>query len=1268
MRNPIKLSFRLLFPLAAMLAIASCQSGELDIQGPEAEGQQKELREVIITASISDAPDETRTSYNEAESKNYWTPGDKIKIFSAGEASEFTSINNVPETMVKFRGLISFITGTSNDDEDSKDYVWGLYPYSEAAAYFEPYGISRTARITTTYSTVQTGVAGTFGDNLTVMIGRSESLSIPFRGAYSGAFFQVSRDDIVSMTLRGLNNEVLAGKATIGLNNSLLPVVYNVTNGSSSVTVTAPNGTFEPGKNYYIITLPDVALPRGYSVTLRRSDGYEGTYELRANRPLNRIKFRNLSDPVDVRIEDAQNIANGVSTGWVPSAAPDVNEIWYTTTDEEAITYQVQSNTGNQIDQIIAPKDNDGLGVIRFTGPVLTIDESALGGRNTLLSVSLSDAVQEISTSAFEYSQNLSEVHLGKNLKKIDSWAFAATSISEIDLPDGLQIIGACAFSECPLTTVTIPETVESLGYHIGAYSPLGNPFWMCSNILQFKGKWATDDGRSLVWTNAQGKRYLISTTYGTAGETYQIPEVEVISFFALSGCRFGQVILPQSLEMICDAAFNSCKQLTSVTIPSGVTCVSGSSFSNCTSLEWVRIDATAVPATVPGVHYYNGNIFSNTTCPIYVPASLIAEYKTATNWAQYAERYVPIPDSKTILYKTSDEEAVTYTVSLSSGNTLSGTVVAPKDNGGIGMIQFTSPITEVDEGALRLQTNLTSVVLPDNVTTIGTGAFYGCNGLSDIGWSTGLTTIGSNAFFMTGFQKISIPEGVTTIGGAAFGACTVLKSVVLPQSLTSIGVSEDQHIINPFMHCLSLERFQGKFASSDGRCLVTQYNGKTVFLGAAQSSDIFILPTGIEQIAAYALSGIHASNIVLPEGLKVISDYAFLGCEGIQSLTIPSSVEIVGGSAFSSCSSLNTVYMLPNTVPSAVGVIWGAGDMFDSTADDLVIYVPSNLLSTYKTTTYWSDYEDRYMIEQAPYEIWYTTTDGQAAQYSLPDSYSQYAANMSNTAPSSNLNNPGIGVLKFPINLTEIPQGLFTGCTNLETVYIPKGVESIGTYGFRNCYNLVAVYVRDPGNLSYIGDNAFVSCSKLKTLGNTEGIVNLPAVTSVGKYALYNMYMVEEVHFPNLVDAAAGNAFNCMGLNTTLRTMDVPKLEYCDGWYTFGNITLDNLYLPSIKTLGMFSFGYSQIGSIRFGPNLQSMGNYCFTNAPEMSRTLYFEGTTPPTFNSATFFIDYQVNTQLVPLEAIHVPHGCAAAYQNALHTASAAYDAYFSVIIDDL
>ena len=171
-----------LLPLTVSLSLASCQRTEFDLQDPEPSIQNGKT-EVVITASIADATGETRTSYNEAEGKNYWSPGDKIKIFSAGESSEFTSINTVPETMVKFRGLISFITGTSNDDEDSKDYVWGLYPYSSSASYFEPDGISRTARITTKVPILQTGVAGTFGDNLAVMIGRSESLSIPFRGA-----------------------------------------------------------------------------------------------------------------------------------------------------------------------------------------------------------------------------------------------------------------------------------------------------------------------------------------------------------------------------------------------------------------------------------------------------------------------------------------------------------------------------------------------------------------------------------------------------------------------------------------------------------------------------------------------------------------------------------------------------------------------------------------------------------------------------------------------------------------------------------------------------------------------------------------------------------------------------------------------------------------------------------------------------------------------------------------------------------------------------
>ena len=52
--------------------------------------------------------------------------------------------------MVKFKGLISFVTGTSNEDEDSKDYVWGLYPNDENAYFYAPNGVTRNAQIMTT--------------------------------------------------------------------------------------------------------------------------------------------------------------------------------------------------------------------------------------------------------------------------------------------------------------------------------------------------------------------------------------------------------------------------------------------------------------------------------------------------------------------------------------------------------------------------------------------------------------------------------------------------------------------------------------------------------------------------------------------------------------------------------------------------------------------------------------------------------------------------------------------------------------------------------------------------------------------------------------------------------------------------------------------------------------------------------------------------------------------------------------------------------------
>jgi hypothetical protein len=117
---------------------------------------------------------------------------------------------------------------------------------------------------------------------------------------------------------------------------------------------------------------------------------------------------------VDVRIENPTNISNGVSTGWVRSTTQGVNEIWYTTSDNEAVTYNVDSETGNEVDSAnsVAPADNDGVGIIRFTAPVTEIDSYGFYNLSNLASVTLPESVETIKAYAFRGCSSLSIVRV----------------------------------------------------------------------------------------------------------------------------------------------------------------------------------------------------------------------------------------------------------------------------------------------------------------------------------------------------------------------------------------------------------------------------------------------------------------------------------------------------------------------------------------------------------------------------------------------------------------------------------------------------------------------------------------------------------------------------------------------------------------------------------------------------------------------------------------------------------------------------------------
>ena len=211
--------------------------------------------------------------------------------------------------------------------------------------------------------------------------------------------------------------------------------------------------------------------------------------------------------------------------------------------------------------------------------------------------------------------------------------------------------------------------------------------------------------------------------------------------------------------------------------------------------------------------------------------------------------------------------------------------------------------------------TGLTSVTIPNSVTSIGRAAFSGCTGLTSIVIPNSVTSIGDWAFSeCTNLISATIPNSVTSIGERAFYSCTGLTSVTMPNSVTSIGDFA-------FSGCTGLT--SPVFNAHVFAYLPTSYSGS------------YTIPNGIELIAGTAFYGCTGlTSVTIPNSVTSIGQGAFYGCTGLTSpvfnahvfaylptsysghYSIPEGIEQIGGGAFSGCKSLTSV-TIPNSVTS---------------------------------------------------------------------------------------------------------------------------------------------------------------------------------------------------------------------------------------------------------------------------------------------------------------------------------------------------------------
>ncbi len=461
----------------------------------------------------------------------------------------------------------------------------------------------------------------------------------------------------------------------------------------------------------------------------------------------------------------------------------------------------------------------------------------------------------------------------------------------------------------------------------------------------------------------------------------------------------------------------------------------------------------------------------------------------------------------------------------------------------------------------------MTNLEFPAGLTKIKPFTFYGCTSLEEVTVPQGVTAIGEFAFSeCENLTRISLPDTLVTVDTYSFNNCAALTRVDIPSVEAWVGISFDDPQANPLYNQAALyvagEQLT-RLAIPDSVMDIPQYQ----FMGCTGLEEV-TMGSDVLTIGNFAFTQCpNLKSVILPDSVLTIGQYSFAHCISLEGIALPKDLYAIEAGAFAN-SGLAAI-----TIPSGV---YELGSNAFANTNLVTITIPSgvNELGSYAFENCKSLKEITFLGSAPAMDQYSYPFSGVTAtiRYPAGDSTWDSVAGSNLGGNLTWLRSDGLyeeGTLDSGLtwqvwedgSLRIAGQGAITYSDSapwykyrsvITRVELGEGVTAIGKNALRGLTGMTEVSL--PTSIATIGEYAFYGCTALETIALPQGL------TTIGDYAFNSCTALETINLPQGLTTIGDYAFSdCTVLETITFTGKAPAI----GYYAFRNVTA-TVYYPA--------------------------------------------------------------------------------------------------------